>query len=107
VDQHIIVKHYNDDLRVIDKTVRSIKEIVEATENANEILGYLNILILNSESKIKLIPNDLRDKHISELRRYQNIVNKLIVKYKQQHKKVTQKDLQTLKKLKEEKVERL
>jgi hypothetical protein len=78
--------------------------IVEATDTANQILAKLNMDILNCESRIKELPKNLKEKHLSRLNKYQLVVSQLIDKYQGRHEKVTENEIKQLKKFDHDKV---
>ena len=76
-----VIKSYGEHLKNINDTVTNIKSILEATDDASRIIAQLNIEILNSEYRLKLLPKSIQDKSEYKLNKYQRKVNQLISKY--------------------------
>ena len=82
VKQFDVINAYQNHLESISELVISIKKILAATDDASRIIAELNIEILNSEYRLKLLPKDLQIKKEHKLEKYQKGVNQLVSKYK-------------------------
>jgi hypothetical protein len=101
------VEQYQNHLDAIDETVKSIMKIVQATEEANEIVALLNVMILNSEYRVKLLPPHLRDKRTYLINKLHQKVNILIERFDGEHAKVSDEQLEKLRNFRDNKVTKL